>query len=453
MKYLKKLSVFILVLALTISVIPLDNIFADSCISGNYCQSEARNVGDLINSFRKGSDAWYWNEDNTAKVYCNGLKPLQYDANLEKLAMQRAIELAISFSHTRPNGTSCFSVYDEYGVQASACGENIAAGYTTASSVHEAFREDDLPFNGQGHRRNMLEGCFNAVGVGCVVVNGRKYWAEEFAYLENITPCSGAINGSKTMMISGDVEVPNSCAINGLTQINGTWYYVQNGKLNKNYTGLCQYNGDWYYVENGVLNWNYTGLCQRYGTWYYIQRGKLNWNFTGLCLYKGTWYYVRKGVLNWNYTGLCQHNGNWYYVQKGVLNCNYTGLCQYNGNWYYIRKGMLDWNYTGLCQRNGTWYYVRKGMLNWNYTGLCLHKGTWYYVQKGVLNWNYTGLCQYNGNWYYVEKGVLNWNYTGLCQYNGNWYYVQKGMLNWKYTGTCPHNGNDYNVRNGVVVF
>ena len=46
----------------------------------------------------------------------------------------------------------------------------------------------------------------------------------------------------------------------------GTWYYVQNGILNWDYTGLTKYYGTWYYVENGVLNGNYTGLTKYYDT-------------------------------------------------------------------------------------------------------------------------------------------------------------------------------------------
>ena len=41
---------------------------------------------------------------------------------------------------------------------------------------------------------------------------------------------------------------------------------------------------------------------QYYGTWYYVEKGTLNWNYTGLTNYYGTWYYVEKGVLVWNYS-------------------------------------------------------------------------------------------------------------------------------------------------------
>ena len=71
----------------------------------------------MINDMRTSStDAWYWNEDDTAKVVCSDLQELAYDYDLEKIAMKRAAEIALSYSHTRPNGESCFRIYGEEGI-------------------------------------------------------------------------------------------------------------------------------------------------------------------------------------------------------------------------------------------------------------------------------------------------------------------------------------------------
>ncbi len=148
-------------------------------VSGQYNQTEARSMLDMINKFRTGSEAWYWNEDDTTKTLLSDLDKFTYDYELEKVAMKRAAELAVSFSHTRPNGQSCFTAYDMW---YSSKGENIAYGQSSASSVFVAWREDDYMYSGQGHRRNMLSGRFNRIGIGCFVYQGVKYWAQEFAY-------------------------------------------------------------------------------------------------------------------------------------------------------------------------------------------------------------------------------------------------------------------------------
>ena len=172
-------------------------------ISVQYGQTEARTILNMINEMRTSStDAWYWKQDDTTKTYCTNLQPLQYDYDLEKTAMQRAAEIAIIYSHTRPNNKDTFSAFYENSVYYTYAGENIAAGYETADSVNDGWREDNELYAGQGHRRNMLNSKFNCVGIGHVYYNGFHYWVENFAYRDkvNTTPVS-ADNTETTLTI------------------------------------------------------------------------------------------------------------------------------------------------------------------------------------------------------------------------------------------------------------
>ena len=172
-------------------------------ISVQYGQTEARTILNMINEMRTSStDAWYWKQDDTTKTYCTNLQPLQYDYDLEKTAMQRAAEIAIIYSHTRPNNKDTYSAIYENSVYYTYAGENIAAGYGTADSVNDGWREDNELYAGQGHRRNMLNSKFNCVGIGHVYYNGFHYWVENFAYRDkvNTTPVS-ADNTETTLTI------------------------------------------------------------------------------------------------------------------------------------------------------------------------------------------------------------------------------------------------------------
>ena len=144
-------------------------------------QTEARAMLADINSFRTGDDAWYYDSDNTTKKYCSDLQPLVYDYDLEKVAMQRAAEIAIAWGHTRPDGSNTWTAYDDCGYSRKGAGENIAAGYSTASSAFIGWREDNEGYSGQGHRRNMLSSGFKSIGIACVTVGGTKYWVQEFS--------------------------------------------------------------------------------------------------------------------------------------------------------------------------------------------------------------------------------------------------------------------------------
>lgn len=77
-----------------------------------------------------------FNENEYGVLYCTnklrmqyGLQPLSATAKLQKAAQIRSSELPTLNSHTRPNGSDCFSVLDEVGESYTTAGENIAAGY------------------------------------------------------------------------------------------------------------------------------------------------------------------------------------------------------------------------------------------------------------------------------------------------------------------------------------
>lgn len=158
----------------------LGEVFTATC-TVTFGQTEARAMLQMVNDFRTGDEAWYWNSDNETKIWLEDLQPLTYDYTLEKIAMQRAAETALSFSHTRPDDTRCFSIYDEYVWAWSTAGENIAAGSSTANGAFLQWKEDNQNYSGQGHRRNMLNRNFKYIGIGHCVFNGRHYWVQALA--------------------------------------------------------------------------------------------------------------------------------------------------------------------------------------------------------------------------------------------------------------------------------
>lgn len=153
-------------------------------ILGNYDRSAAQGIFQMVNEFRTGDNAWYWNEANSEKITQEGLEELVYDYDLQAIAEQRAAEIALSYLHTRPDGTDCLSAYEESENTYMAMGENIAAGQENASKVFEDWEEEFENYDGQGHRRNMLETDFNAIGIASFTLDNVKFWVQEFGYTE-----------------------------------------------------------------------------------------------------------------------------------------------------------------------------------------------------------------------------------------------------------------------------
>ena len=151
----------------------------DATIEVTYSQSDARSMLKMINDFRADKEVWLY-QSSGEKITVGGLSPLTYDYALERIAMRRAAELAICYSHTRPDGTNCFSAFpDNSGY--SKKGENVSAGIHTAEQTFNDWKEDGaVDYDGQAHRRSMLSGEFNTVGISHVRFNGIDFWVQIF---------------------------------------------------------------------------------------------------------------------------------------------------------------------------------------------------------------------------------------------------------------------------------
>lgn len=127
----------------------------------------------------------------------NGLSPLTADSTLTAAAMQRAAETVIYFSHTRPDGSRCFTAFD-----GAWRGENIAAGQADPDEVITGW------MNSTGHRENILKANYTGVGVGCFNYKGINFWVQCFS---DIT-ADGAVRtgtASATAAVSASTDYIN----------------------------------------------------------------------------------------------------------------------------------------------------------------------------------------------------------------------------------------------------
>lgn len=105
-----------------------------------------------------------------------GLNSLSADPVLTEMAMLRAKELEENYSHTRPSGENCKTVFGEFETDLRFWGENAAKGNRTPEAVVEAWM--DSP----GHRENLLREDAEYLGVGVWQdEDGILYWVQLFA--------------------------------------------------------------------------------------------------------------------------------------------------------------------------------------------------------------------------------------------------------------------------------
>lgn len=175
----RRITLYILMLALALGVLPGATAAETETLELNveYDYEAAGKLLEIMNSYRESGDAWVLDSKGN-RVELGTLPTMVLDETLTDAAMQRASELVVSFSHTRPDGSMCFTVND------AVMGENIGIYYATPEAMYKAFAEEYEDFDGQGHRRNMLSSGFVYVGIGAVRYNGRWYWSMDFSYRE-----------------------------------------------------------------------------------------------------------------------------------------------------------------------------------------------------------------------------------------------------------------------------
>jgi uncharacterized protein YkwD len=102
-----------------------------------------------------------------------GVAALEDMSALDTMADVRASESAVAFSHTRPDGTRCFSIFAQNAMKYRAAGENLAFGFSTPEAAVNAW------MNSPTHKRNILDPDFKYIGIG-YYDNGQIFCSELF---------------------------------------------------------------------------------------------------------------------------------------------------------------------------------------------------------------------------------------------------------------------------------
>lgn len=160
-----------------------------------------------------------------------GLPALADDSQLTRAAQGHAEDMAQNnyFDHIGLDGRTPCDRITAAGYIWNACGENIAAGYSDAASVVNAW------MSSEGHRANMLSSTFCDIGVG-YAYNGAAdydhYWVQNFGRRSGVSTCP-AVTGKAPDVVTGTATQvgADSVLLAGTVNPNGldTTYYFQIG--------------------------------------------------------------------------------------------------------------------------------------------------------------------------------------------------------------------------------
>ena len=259
----------------------------------------------------------------------NGLSPLTMDKGLMQTAQLRATEISDVFSHTRPDGTDCFTAFPD---GQNAKGENIAMGQMSASHVMECW------MNSPGHRANILNSRYNSIGIACYYVPGSGYqyhWVQCFGDRVNEGLLKGGVPSSPVTTTDGSIPMYRAYNPNS-----GEHFYTSN----------------YYEVVNvGAAGWNYEQIA-----WYAPSTGTPVYRMynpnVGDHHYTMNWAEVEmlKGA-GWNYEGEAWKSGGSVKMLRAYNPNAVTGTHHYTSNPAELRSIVaVGWRDEGYG-----WYALR----------------------------------------------------------------------------------------------
>lgn len=148
-----------------------------------------------------------------------GASPLELDAKLQRAAMRRAAEIALRYSHERPDGTICNTISNRLN------GENIAKGKAVSFDGNAVVQTwTSLPED----FKHMVNKAYRSTGVGCFSHNGTNYWVQTFG----LEPATDAPEAKKNRTVSAEIHVKIDTVDIAFAESGATaWGKGRNGEL------------------------------------------------------------------------------------------------------------------------------------------------------------------------------------------------------------------------------
>ncbi len=176
----------------------------------------------------------------------SGVASLKMNETLLNNAMQRAVETAVKYDHTRPDGSSCFTINSKINA------ENITFTYVTPEKAMKSWT------NSSAHLANIMNKNYKSMGVGCVVHNNVYYWVQVFSK-SNLTKLSSPPeNTDKTFNVSlgaqsynFSVSLPNTIYCTDTERLD---VLGKNPLTNDTYFNIDGKNFTWTNSNNSVIS-------------------------------------------------------------------------------------------------------------------------------------------------------------------------------------------------------
>lgn len=194
-------------------------------VKGSFENAGKSKILKRINEIRKEAcKKGYKNPDTGKKLTMQDYTAIKWSSDLEWIAQIRAAELTVNESHTRPNGSICFSLQHN---KEQSWAENLAINDTGLMDGIEQWyceKQDWIDQNpdAAGHYESLINPTHTYIGLGSFYKTSGGWYgiAAEFSFKSKMDGAKSTLEGKKTQAVEVQSKYAGAAKIQAPSTLN-----------------------------------------------------------------------------------------------------------------------------------------------------------------------------------------------------------------------------------------
>ena len=247
---------------------------------------------------------------------------------------------------------------------------------------------------------------------------------EEFASLTAYGTGIYTVDGEDVYYLNGTRQY-----VTDVAKVNGTWYNLVNGVVQKKVTVAKNHNGWWYINKDGKVDFNANTVAKNENGWWLIRSGKVDFNANTVAKNENGWWLIRNGKVDFSANTVAKNENGWWLIRNGKVDFTANTVAKNENGWWLIRNGKVDFSANTVAKNENGWWLIRNGKVDFSANTVAKNENGWWRIEGGKVNFNFNGIASNeNGRWY-IRNGKVDFSYNGYVTQNGVRYHVVNGKV------------------------
>ena len=239
--------------------------------------------------------------------------------------------------------------------------------------------------------------------------------------------------------------------VTDVTEINGNWYNLINGVVQKKVTVAKNQYGWWYINKDGKVDFSVNTVAENENGCWLIRSGKVDFSANTVAENENGWWLIRNGKVDFNANTVAENENGWWLIRNGKVDFNANTVAENENGWWLIRNGKVDFSANTIAENENGWWLICNGKVDFNANTVAENENGWWLIRNGKVDFSANTLAKNENGWWRIEGGKVNFNYNGIASNeNGSW-YIRNGKVDFSYNGYVTQNGVRYHIVNGKV--